>query len=749
MDRNSVNLRKAVKISRVEKGGERMIPTFCSLCGPTMGCGLNCYVEDGMLVRVEGMKESPVNNGKLCPKAYASVQWLYSPQRLKYPLKRVGEKGEGKFTRITWDEALDIIAGNLREQKEKYGPESLAILSPQARTYKSYFIRFLTVHGSPNYCHSGICAIQRAFGFAYTLGIPMLGMNGADYEHADVIIIWGANPVYSGTPMGNLKRILDAKERGAKLIVIKPEMQPDAAKADMWVPIRPGTDGALALAMLNVTVNEHLYDTEFVSRWCYGFDKLVPHIQKYTPEWAEPITGLPADQIKEIARLYGKANSACILAGNAFDQTVDSNNAVRAVGILIAITGNLDRPGGNVAPTGSNMPMPKPVNVPERYTQDLIDKLVGPEMPRCFQPFIEGVSSAYYRCLNSALTGEPYPVKTIIAAGTQPTVITRGSGRIVEALKKLEFFVVIDVMQTSSMPWADIVIPVTTMYECDHPFEAPMMGMGNWIMARNKVIEPMGDYKSDYEFWLDLGVKMGYGEDFWHGNIEECMNYQLENFGMTMDELRAHPNGIVYELNPPVYEKYERIFSTPSPRLSKAPYLPQGKVAIYNTSFEENGFNPLPEWVGPPESPTNTPELLTRYPLVFFDTHTSEVYNHAWLRNIPCLREIQPDPWIHIHPDTARARGIKDGDWVIVESPHGWIKVKALYFPGIRPDTVMGLHGWWQGCEELGLPGYPLLDGGANVNVLYSTDPDKAFDPVVTAMPKQTLVEVRKAESNS
>jgi anaerobic selenocysteine-containing dehydrogenase len=160
--------------------------------------------------------------------------------------------------------------------------------------------------------------------------------------------------------------------------------------------------------MLNVIINEHLYDKEFVSRWCYGFDKLVPHIQKYTPKWAEPITGLPSDRINEVARLYGKAKSACILAGNAFDQVVDSNNAVRAVAILIAICGNLDRPGGNTVPMESTMPMPRPVTLHERYTQEFIDKLVGPEMPRCFQPFIEGTSSAYYRCLDSVLTGEPY-----------------------------------------------------------------------------------------------------------------------------------------------------------------------------------------------------------------------------------------------------------------------------------------------------------------------------------------------------
>jgi anaerobic selenocysteine-containing dehydrogenase len=715
---------------------ERMIQTFCAMCGPSMGCGINCYVKDGRLVRVEGMKKAPNSRGKLCSRAFASVQWLYSPQRLKYPLKRVGEKGEGKFERITWDEALDIIAGKLKEQKEKYGPESLAILSPQRRNYSEYLHRFLIAHGSPNYGHSGICAMQRAFGFAYTLGTPMLM---PDYAHSDLIIIWGANPVYSS--LNGMTDILAAKEKGAKLVVIKPQMQPDAAKADIWVPIRPGTDGALALAMLNVVINENLYDEDFVNRWCYGFDRLVPHIQKYTPEWAETVTDIPAAQIVELARMYATAKAACISAGNAFDQMVDSSNAVRSVAILIAITGNLDRPGGNISPVPGNMPEVKSVHLRHRYTPEMVNKLVGPEMPICFQPFMEGTSSAYYRCLDSVLTEQPYPVRTIIAPGTQPTVITRGTPRIIEALRKLEFFVVIDVMENAAMPWADVVIPVATMYESDYPFEA----MGNWIMARNRVVEPLGDYKSDIEFWLDLGVKMGYGEDFWHGDVEACMDYQLENFGLTMAELRKYPQGIIYEPNPMNYEKYEQIFSSRSTALDRHPYLPQGKVAIFNTNFEQNGFSPLPGWVAPPEGPTATPELLEKYPLILFDTHCSDVYVHGWLRNVPYLREMQPDPWIRIHPDAAKARGIEDGDWVVVESPHGWIKVKAIYFPGTLPNVIMGLHGWWQGCDELDLPGYPLLNGGANINIMYTVDPEKAFDPLVTAMTKQTLVEVRKA----
>jgi len=691
------------------------------------------------MVGIEGMKESPVNKGKLCPRAFASMQWLYSPQRLKYPLRRIGQKGEGKFEKITWDEALDTIADKLKEQKEKYGPESLAIISPQKRSYNELMWRFLTAHGSPNYGHSAICAVQRYFGFAYTLGYHP--HNNADFEQADLIIIWGASPAYGG-PRGDMKRILDAKKRGARVISIKPQMQPDAARADIWLPIIPGTDGALALAMLHVIIEEQLYDKDFVDKWCYGFEYLVTHIRKYTPEWAAPITGIPREQIIEVARAYAKTKSACIITGSSLDQMVDSSNVTRSVAILIAITGHFDRPGGNIVPVGNMMPPLKPVLLKERYSQELVNKLVGPEIPLCFQPFLDGPYSVYYHCIDSVLTEKPYPVKTIIAPGTQPTVITRGSKRVIEALKKLEFFVVTDLMQNAAMPWADIVIPVASAYESDHPFEI----MDNWIMARNKVIEPLGDYKSDYGFWLDLGVRMGYGEDFWQGSVRKYMNYKLENFNMTIDELRQHAHGIVYERKPMVYEKYEKIFASPSLQLDKAPYLPQGKAAIFNTYFEANGFKPLPDWVPPPESPVSTPELVGKYPLVFSDIHSSDVYNQGWLRNIPYLREAHPHPCLQIHPETARERGIEDGDWVVVESPHGWVELKALYFPGIRPDVVMGLHGWWQGCDELNLPSYPMGDGGANINILYSTDPDKAFDPLVTAMPKQTLVQVRKFE---
>jgi len=729
-----------------QAAGEQVIPTFCAMCGPRFGCGIYAFVRNGRFTRVAGMAESPISHGGVCPRGQAAPQWVYSPDRLKKPLLRKGAKGEGLFEEISWDEAIAIIADKLQQQKMQYGPESLAILSPARRSYSDFIQRFLIVHGSPNYGHSGICVMQRGFAFSYTLG----GVPQCDYKNADLIVLWGRQPIYSGPSIGPAGDLIAAKRRGVKIIAIKPSVEPDVGMADIWVPLRPGTDAALALSMLNVIIDENLVDEPFVGTWCYGYDQLRVHVRKYSPEWGEQISGVPAGQIREIARLYATTKAATIDLGNGVEHSPSSCDAIRSIAILMAITGHLDRPGGNPmggGPPGggSGMHRPRTVNLTERYTPEMVDKLVGPEFPKVFQPFTEGTSSAYYRIFDSVLTEKPYPVRTIIAPGTQPTVSTRGSKRVVEALKKVDFYVVLDVTRTADMNYADIVLPVATPYETDHPFET----QGNWIMARNKVIEPLGDYKSIYEFFLDLGVRMGYGEDFWNGNIRDCQDYQLSPLEITIDKLREYPVGRVYEQNKsaPSYENYARIFQSRSATLSHDPYLPQGKVAMYNTTFEREGFNSLPEWREPPESITGTPELTTKYPLILSDYHTSKVYSASWQRNVPYLREIQPFPTLHIHPATAAVRDIKDRDWIIVESPHGWMKVKAELYPGIRPDTVMILHGWWQGCSELGFNDLPILDGGANVNNMYSVDPDTAFDPLITAMSSQTLVEVRKYES--
>ena len=731
--------RSATAKAHTSAAAEKLIPTFCAMCGPSAGCGILARVVNGKFVGIEPFPECPINSGVNCAKAHAAPQWVYSPERLKYPLRRVGAKGEGKFQRIGWDEAIRLIADKLKEQKARYGPESLGILSPARRSYSDYLYRFLMTHGSPNYGHSGICAVQRGFTLTYTLG----GRPGADYDNADLMIIWGKQPVFSGASKNSVSALIAAKERGCKFITIKPTLEPDGAVThSIWIPLRPGTDAALALAMLNVIIGENLYDAGFVREWCYGFDKLQEHVRQYTPAWAERITGVAASQIQEVARLYAGTPKAAIDCGNGAEHCPSSNDAFRAIGALMAITGHLDKPGTNVWPAGSKMPAPRGVHMREKYTQEWVDKLVGYELPPAMQPYIEGTSSSLYRLFDSVLTGKKYPIRAIIAPGSQAVASTRGTKRIIEALKKLEFFVILDVTRTSDMPYADVVIPVSTMYETDHPFEVA----GNWIMARNKVIDPIGDTKSDYEFWLDLGKEMGYGADWWDGDIRKHMDWRLEPLGMTYEELRVkNPKGREYEAIPPAYEQYAARFAARSTRIDKGPYLPEGKVALYNTLFEKAGLTPMPVWRELPEGPTATPDLLDKYPLLLSDYHTSRSYNAAWLRHVPYLREVEPYPYLHIHPETAKARGIADGDWVAVEGIHGTMKVKAMYYPGTRPDVVMLLHGWWQGCEELGLKDFPIADGGANANNMYSTDPAKMFDPVITAMSSQTLVQVRKA----
>lgn len=733
-----MNYQEAIRIAQAN--GEKVVPTPCGMCGPGGpggGCGIYAFVKDDTFLRVAGMDECPINRGAVCAKGNAAPQWVYSPDRLTQPLRRIGLKGEGKFETISWRQAIAHIAQVLHSQKQSYGAESLAILSPAKRAYSDYLQRFLTVHGSPNYGHSGICAMQRAFAFMYTVG----DWPKPDYANSDLIIYWGRQPLYSGPVAPPARALMAAKKRSTKIISIKPSMEPDVGFSDIWHPIRPGTDAALALAMLHVVIKEDLLDHAFIESWCLGFTRLRDHVQQFPPDWAEKITGIEAKQISQTARLYATTPKATIDVGNGLEHAPSASDAIRAIACLMAITGHLDRTGTNLFASPAKR-APKPVSLKERYSQELVDKLVGPEFPPQFQPFLEGPSSAYYRILESIITKRPYPIRGLIAPGTQPAVSTRGSKNVLAALGKVDFFVIVDVARTAEMNYADIVLPVASSYECSHPYHSSP----GWLMATNRVIEPLGPYKSTFEFFLDLAVEMGYGDDFWQGDMEAAMEDQLSPLGLSMDELRKHQHGISQSPAPPEYEKYEQTFSRPSPAIGNPPFLKGCKVALYNQAFADAGYSPLPQWREPPESLTGTPELTDQYPLLLSDYHTSKSFSASWQRNVPNLREIEPDPLLHIHPETAAARELRDGDWLKVSSPHGFMKVKAALYPGIRPDTVMILHGWWQGCQELGKEDYPLGDGGANVNIMYSTDPDTAYDPMITAMSSQTLVQVEKWE---
>lgn len=740
------------------RSGEKIIPTFCHGCGASKPhCGVLCHVKEGKFIRVEANPYA-FNNGvpgstSLCAKGHTGMQLVYSPDRLKYPMKRVGEKGKGEFERITWDEALETIAAKLGETKAKYGPESYAVLAPEFWPVLSILgRRFLNVHGSPNYLHSAICHAPRTAAAELTIGFSSLTTD--DFEKSKLIVNWGANPENSAPNQGITLAILNALQKGTKLVDIRPMMDPLASKADIWLPVRPGTDCALALAFLNVIINEELYDFEFVSNWCYGFDKLVEHVQPHHPEWAANITGISAEKIRQVARMIATTKPCFIKTGNGIgDQTTDGTSTIMATSLISAITGNLDVPGGYYA--GPHSPEPSIPNLGristlgEKAPPDFLEKLVAPETPVWYQKTGRskgGPTSAYFKGLMSILTGKPYPIRVLNTTGTNPLSATRNPKLVAEALKKVEFCFVMDIYWSPHINYADIVLPACTDYERSDQIGLKNTKEGTWIGIYNKVVEPPGECRSDWQFYLDLAVKMGYGADFWNGSMDACLNEQLAPTGIKLDDLRKSPRGIfIRRTNPvpePSYRRYAELFKN----------LPHGKVQCYNEFIggkennDKSGILPyLPTYHGPPEGIAETPVLAEEYPLVISDVHAHRLSQHSFFKNIPYLREIEPFPWLRINPATAKKYGIGNGDWVRVESPHGWSKFKAEYFEGIALEVLMTRRGWCQACQELDLPGYSSFDGGSEVNNLYNTD-EKLFDKFHSQMPKQTLVKISRLE---
>lgn len=747
---------------------------WCKMCGPARThCSTLCTVRDGRWTNVEGNPEAGNNYGRgsrtLCAKGNAAMHTVYSPTRLLYPMKRTGEKGEGKFEQITWDEALDTIAAKLKEQKEQYGAESYAVLSPQFyAVLGSLGRRFLNVHGSPNYLHSAICNSQRMFSRLVTIGGP---------EHAKatdtapgqlgktkLLVVWGFNSENSAVNQGNPNARMNAKEGGMQIVDIRPMQEGLGAHADYWLPVRPGTDTALALAFLNVIIGEDLYDHDFVENWTTGFDELAEHVTQFTPAWAAEITGLPEEQITEVARLMGTVKPMGINCGNGIgDQANDGHWTVACACLIEAITGNLGIAGGG----GAGMVMPEPLiktkgidlltdRLPESDEDKAngwmagVSKLVAPETPRWFQDMMtqeSGPTSAYNKGLQSILTEDPYPLRFVFGQSSNPMSATRQPKTIAEALKKLDYYVVMDTAWNSSCDYADIVLPATTQYESADQFATKNSPAGTFIGINQVISEPPGETRSDWQYYLDLAVKMGYGADFWDGDIDKMLNEQLDGSGVTLEELRE--KGYVFKERTdgakptePAYQDYEKMFAN----------LPGGKVQCVNewigdkpNAMDTGTIERLPVYKGAPESIVGTPDVAAEYPLVISDVHAYRLCNHSYYHDVPYLRELQPEPWVKINPATGAKYGIADGDWMTVESPHGSIKMVARYFEAIAPDVLMTKRGWWEPCDELGLPGYGSLDGGSEVNVLYDDDIAN-YDGFTSAMAKQTLVKISKSE---
>jgi len=678
---------------------EKVVLTDCTLCYHS--CGTKVTVEDGVAVKIEGLESHPLNKGKLCPKGEAALENIYHPDRLKYPMKRVNSR----FERITWDQALTEISEKLLRLKKEFGPEVLGVFSGSIGVENLEMVgltqRFKAAFGSPNFFSvESICYRMRIRTRQITFG-----KYPTEELDSNLYILWGHNPDESDFP---LKLAIEENlKKGAKIVVIDPKRIPLADQAEMYLRIRPGTDGALGLAMIHVIINEKLYDMDFVEKYTYGFDQLVTHIQPFTPEWAEKITWVPAQEIRKLARLFAKTKGAGIYQGtNTQDQTANGTQNSRIFSILQVITGNINIPGawtisprlklGDVGMAVEGKPLGA-----DQYP--LFYEVWGRKSP--------------YGVVTCVPENVPERIKAFLVIGGNPILSMPDSNAFKEAFKKLELLVVHDLFMTETGELAHYVLPA-----CSHLEKWGLAYTYNvchclpYLMLRKKAIEPLYESWSEWKFFTELAKRLGIGDKFPWKSEEELVAFELGPTGLSFKELlEEKPEGAFYQQKQ--YGMKDAKFSTPS-----------GKIEIYSEALKDVGFDPLPTYLEPRRSPVSSPELLKKYPLILSTGNRNLYYTHGQFRKINSLKRKSPEPKAEIGPKTALQYGVKDGDDIIIETHRGVARMKAHVDERVSEGVVLVPHGW---------------PGESNANLLTDTE---CREPIMGYPDmKSLLCSIRKA----
>jgi len=693
------------------KSQEKVIKTVCSLC--YCACGVLVRVKDGKVVELKGDPGHPNNKGSLCPKGLAGIELLYHPDRLNYPLKRAGERGECKWQRISWDEALDTISDKLKEIKERYGPEAICIANG-AGLYANIGIigYFSSLLGTPSRLHVGhICFLPACMAARATIGYPTPITNTEivvdEALNSSCILLWAANPKFASPyPVG--EGIFDLKKKKeTKLIVVDPYPTDYAKMADLWLQIRPGTDDALALGMLNVIINEELYDKEFVQDWCVGFDELKKHVQQYPPEKVSEITWIPEKDIIAAARMFSQTKPACTVQRVSLDHSYNSVQTSRAVLILTAICGNFDMKGGNLLPTHLS-----PVSEfywaaqQDRLPQDVLEKRIGAKQfpvssgPNALLGFIQPFLWA-----DAVLTGKPYKVRALVSSANNSLLQMQDTRKVWKALQNLDFSVTLELFMTPQAELSDIVLPVSSWLEREG-----IRGQPEYLQVislQHKAVEPLYERWDDTDIFIELAKRMGL--DIPWQTVEEFTDERLKAKGTTFQELE----GQNFITEPKEYER---------PKKGKYSFpTPSKKVELYSSFLKDYGYDPLPCYKAPPET---TPE----FPLVLIGGRKSLEYIHSAGRQIPMLHKRRPEPTIDISPETAEEKGIRDGDWVWVETIYFGdkerVRFKAELVDGLHSQVVRVEHGWW--FPEKPGPEHGCFESNINVVTL-----DNIVDPIM------------------
>lgn len=697
---------------------KKVIHTACHLCHGS--CIAEVTVENDTVTSIRPDPKGVFNTGRMCPKGLLSLELIYNKNRLQYPMKRVGKRGEGKFQKITWDEAYDIIAENLLRIEKEYGMEAVAIAQGTGRHHLPYTARFANAIGTPNWFEPGSaqCFFPRIHAGAVTFGYAP----AADYYsdvNPSVMLVWGCNPSISGADGESRFCFLDALKKGTRLVVIDPCKNNLERYADHFLQLRPGTDDALALGMLHTIIFEDLYDHEFVESWCYGFEELKERVSQYPPARVAEICGLTEEEIVAAARYIAGADTVSMEWGCAIEHTPNCFQTVRAISLILAITGNIDKKGGFIE---SMHVLDEPELLEDHLGDVQRTKRLGENhkmLAGAHKPF----SSAHIPTVFEAMrTGKPYPVRALMLCGNNGLIGFADSKKTLDTWMNLDFICCQDLFLTPSALLADVVLPVCSWLEVDSLTGGPG-GADHVILCQRACVPPVGECKTDETIFMELCQRMG--KDWDARDLNEILDKRLDRLrsfpgyeDYTLDELRE--TGWVQV--PIEYEQYKQRAA----RGEKAFNTPTGKVELYSTIMKDFGFDPLPFYVEPPESPLSAPDTAKEFPLVLTTGTRINAFFLSEHRQMPSLRKLCPVPITTIHPDTAKAYGISDGQWIYIESPRGRITQKARVTDKMKPGVVNCQIGWWI-PEETEKPFFGSFE--VNANVLTTMEPP--FDPAM------------------
>ena len=691
---------------------EQTLPTTCWECSTC--CGALATVREGKVVKFGPNPDSSYSKGAFCIKGIRGAPDLtYSSSRLLHPLRRTGARGEGQWAEISWDEALDEIADRFAEVRQRYGPEAIVAATSGAAFSRSVITALMMRSiGSPNWMiNQDLCGGCRAVS-ARAMGLNIT--RGEDIANTRCALIVGRNSQMADpVEWAELKA---AKKRGACLIVIDPKQTPAARMADLWLAPRVGTDAALALAMANVMIAEHLYDKEFVAEWCHGFDDFAERAAAMTPQDAEIVTGVPADKIAAAARMYADGPST-LVSGHGIDAFSAGVQTFRCYHSLVAISGNVDRQGGNL-----RMRTPKGfrnyidlLHMPEfRLDAEVERRTIGADQfPLWAGP--KGWQTACHNptVINAMLTGEPHPVRALYASGVNIAVTYPNTRRTIEALRSLDFYVAAGHEMTPTAEFADIVLPKTTSLEEE---DVGFMPSGPTVFLARAVVPPQGEARCELDIAVPLLQKMAERQALtkhllpW-ASQREFNTYLLGDSGIRMEDLEQ--TGF-HQLDTAPATKQDKPFATQT-----------GKIELFSTAFEAHGLDPLPAHV-PPVRDNLSSETRRKYPLTLVTGDREKSYHHSRFRDQPWALKVSPDPRLVMHPDTAEAMQLADGDWVQVEVLGGKGTCRlSLKVSDVTPrDVVSTGMGWWRPAEA------GPERGALDININAALDYDGPWDPM-------------------